>query len=749
MSIFIPQTAEEGAGAAPPSDFGFVFVVDVPNGAVAAALAKPVRRFDVRLLANGVAVPLKSAQLSAPFDTLGVQLSAELARPDVAQIPAGASVDFELATWAGGGFVWEKMFAGGRLSARTRQLVNADNLPADTVQVTFVDVLGDRWNLRPERQTFLYDPDKIESPPSTSSVGRGFTAPLYTLDGARVETISEAVENLSFYEVLRRAYVEGCGFDEVKTNVEDFPAEQVSFTLTGGYDAGVRPLLKPFSPVVFPVANDLWIIDPDEQLPAGLSALALTVSRLVEMTETLPAVEAFDGLIVTLKDEAGGDYFTERLEAPPAEPSGTFGTPGFTLTATQRRVREYRNFSDPATIIREETASLTTTTTDFEGNVISREILVDSFDALGRKNGHSRTLEQRLPDLNGGGALLLQTVSEETQNIFFGVHPLDASKETVEKVETRIDGLILVDAETEYLGQPYRIPLTDAHRSGYINPDGEQTTEFGAIKTIFETLRVRGRSVEMESRTINHITNAPDQNKVTTRPGGAEIERSRAATRQIVLLAEGATGRRRLEEFDGTALPPGIAMKLARRELKKLSEPPHNFAGALAFPDRRIRKGTLLDISDRAGEPLGRFITIGYTYTFTRENNSLSVKAAVQARQVTGQAGGEAAASLGATDSGGVPLNYVPVTAPEGGLSPVFVALVPCYAGRVLQAIADEGLTVEARRTASGDPFADIEAAPINLPPFDGAAVSFDFRIAAGNVSAVSPLQARIRVAYA
>jgi hypothetical protein len=101
------------------------------------------------------------------------------------------------------------------------------------------------------------------------------------------------------------------------------------------------------------------------------------------------------------------------------------------------------------------------------------------------------------------------------------------------------------------------------------------------------------------------------------------------------------------------------------------------------------------------------------------------------------------------TDSAGVSLSFVSVEVDEGATTPVFVAKVPCRAGRVLTADPDSGLTVTARRTGTGAAFADIASAPVDLTPFDGLTVSFDFKVTAGAVSANSPLQAVVKIAYA
>lgn len=624
-----------GSVASAP-EVSFTFVVDVHRAAATAALARNVRRFAVRLLVNGNPVPIKGATLNAPPDTLGTELSVDLARAVVSQIPLDASVDFELGIWTGAAFSFEKLLAGGKLSGRSKRVVNSNNLPTDTVTVNFVDVIGDRWNLAPDANTLYYDPDKVDRPAQGSGVVAISAQGIRDENGVEVSTVELPAPGLNLYEVLRLAYVVGCGFSSVKTNVENFPVEQVAFTLSGGYDAGVRPLLSPFRPVVFPVGNVLWILDADAPLPAGLQLRTLTVSKLAEITSTLPAREPVDGILATIKvDRVSGEYFTERLEVETVE-SGNFGAADFVSTRTERRVREFRTLDAPTVIRREEVASLKVTVEDSDFNLISRETQNDSFDGLNRKTGHRRSVEARVPDPEDRGRLKTKEVARETQTIVYGAHPLKPSLDTILRVETHVDGLIVVDPDNEYLGKPFKAPALEAHRSGNITTDGAQTFEFGAIKTIIESLHVRGQAVEMETRVINHISNAPDSTKVTTRPGAAELERTSQATQTILLTLPGVTRRRRVAEFDGSGLPSATALELARRELQKLANPPLDFAGVLAYPDRTLRRGSLLDIREREGAALGSYIATGYKVDFEREaTGALKITGSLTARQLT------------------------------------------------------------------------------------------------------------------
>jgi hypothetical protein len=130
-------------------------------------------------------------------------------------------------------------------------------------------------------------------------------------------------------------------------------------------------------------------------------------------------------------------------------------------------VREYRTFSNPAAITREDEVYLKTRTLDSDLNEIALETLTHYFDALNRPTGYLRQVSSLLPDPStDDAARILQPSLEESQRITYGVHPLNAARDVQQMVETQVSGLILVDEENQYLGKPYKIPLHDAHKSG-------------------------------------------------------------------------------------------------------------------------------------------------------------------------------------------------------------------------------------------------------------------------------------------
>ncbi|MET0646967.1 MAG: hypothetical protein ABW208_10130 [Pyrinomonadaceae bacterium] len=621
-----------------PEEFGFTVFVDVLSADLSAALESPanIRRLRPRLLVGGVPLACLRAEESAQVDRLGVELSVVLARPDVNSVSFADAVDFEIGVWTGAGYEYVPRLTGARLSGRGARYANEDGLPADAVSLSFVDVLGDRWNRAPERNIVLYDPDELDEPaPQALS-----ELSIYDEAGARIEPEVRAVAELSLLKVLEAAFVEGCGFDSVVTNVEDFPIEQVAFTRAGGYDAAVRGFLSLYDVVPSVVGSDLWLIDTGAELPAGLSPRAFPASQSLALDVTLPRREPVSAILVHLKDESAGEYSTERPETPAPVESGTFGLPGYTVTRTERRIREWRNFAAPTVVVREETLFEDKTVEDHEARVISRETRTDSFDALGRSTGYRRTVEERLPDVEADGELLLQTVAEEEQLIVYTPDPRDTRRDLQDRVETRTAGLILVDADREYLGEPYRLPLADAHRSGYVDPDAGQRTEFGRLKTELIELKVRGQQVTRERRVINHLTNAPDSSGVQVLPADNSVERVSSRVRSVLVRAEDGGGdvtSRRVPEFDGTSLPPELALKLARRQLAQLNNPQREVTVQAAYVDPLVRRGSDLRLYGRASEPLLDAIVRGYFIVFSSEgDDGFDAQMSIQGKELNG-----------------------------------------------------------------------------------------------------------------
>jgi hypothetical protein len=130
------------------------------------------------------------------------------------------------------------MFSQGRMSGRGAHYANQEGLPADSVEITFADIVGDRWNRAPRQPLHLYDPQKIDAP-EPDAITR---ASVQNNLGGEVVDVYQAISGLSLFDVLDAAYVTGCGFDSYVTNIENFPVEEATFSLSGGYRRWRAPL---------------------------------------------------------------------------------------------------------------------------------------------------------------------------------------------------------------------------------------------------------------------------------------------------------------------------------------------------------------------------------------------------------------------------------------------------------------------------------------------------------------------------
>lgn len=632
MPIFLPIHTPTPVAA----EHSLQIFIDIIGAEIVAAQASSTRRYTSRLLVDSVEIPIRSATLEARKDSLGTELRVVLAIADRSQVSFTSTINFDLGLWISGAWTWIPLLAGGKLSSVENAIRNEQNAPNDSVSISVVDVIADRWNRAPRAPIHLYD-SNISQAPSENQIA---SQQIELQTGGVIVPVNTAIPDMTLQQVLEAAYVTGVGFDEVVTNIPNFPVPEADFTLEGGYDAGVRPLLTLFAPLLFERNNVLFIIDPDGPLPAGFVARSFPESDTRELTDSTPQREPVNALLLRLKSGTGaafetGDYFTD-ITTSVMTPSGTPGTSGYTETTVDQSVRTYRNLSNPNAIVRQEVIGEVTTVTDWESNIIEVTELSQAYDSMNRKISHVRRVHKRMPNLTpGDGYGLVQDVSVQTQRISYMLNPLNTSEYLQDTVNTVESGLILVDPSNQYIGQSYRIPFTDAHVSAYVDPSGDQFLETGDIKTTIESLRVIGQQVQAETRVVNHLANTVTQTSLTTRPGGTAINtRGQAMAggagggRLLMITVPGtdALGRR-AQVYDANFLPREIAIQMAERKLRRLNSPPRQLGLSLAFPDIGVRRGTLLSIEAR-GEVIGQYLCEGYSISF--QPNAVSMNATLR-----------------------------------------------------------------------------------------------------------------------
>lgn len=588
-------------GGATP-DFGFTVLCDL---APAALVSGRARRYRARLLADAVEVPISDFTYSEPAGRLGGALSLTLATPNPALVSTAALLEFQIGIWTGEDYAFITLLAGGRLSGREHTIQLIEGLPGDEVRVSIVDLIGDRLNLAPRASILLYDPLKLPAPQLSDAEA------VRREDGSKILPVATPVAGLTVREVLRRAYVVGCGFAAVITNIEDFPVARAEFG-TGGYHAGAAPLVALFEPLYFERDNKLYIIDPDAPLPAGLAPRDIYLSDVTSLTAALETFEPTDAVIVQFRDEDTGDFYTERLDQPDDEESGTFGADDYTRTETTIKVREYRTLSEPDVIAREVVTQTTRTVLNSALDITHRERQQDTLDSRGRKVGHTRAVETRVPQLPDG-TLILQEVERETQSVTYRPNPREPRADYQEKVITQVRGLIHADNENTYRGEPFRLPLTDAHRNGVVDPDADQAVQFGPIRKKEESLVVSATG-QVEMRVVEHdqIANVTARSVSEPRVGEASLRESGRAHRVLLTRAGAETSGRRIPSIDVGEMPRRLAIRFGKLWLARQADPPNALTGEMFHVDPLSARGATVRAHGRSAA-LGDFILRGRT----------------------------------------------------------------------------------------------------------------------------------------
>lgn len=594
----------------------FTVFVDILDSAFA-----PVgnyRNYNGRLTIDSVEVPIQSFVYNAPRNSLGSQLSVVLQKPLTTQFTRTSDIKFEIGTKAtpASSYVWQTILENGALDGSQYTIsFNANRpvgVPNDTLTFNSVNPTSDRLKRAPRVPKIYFDSQRV-----TVENQFDLQNALRDEDGNAIIPTVQDFANLSLYDLFNVAYVNGCGFSSVQTNIPNYFVARADFTIENGWHGGIAPLIGMYEPIYFTVGNVLWIIDKSNALPSGVTPRDITVSDYRTITTQIPSTEPIDALIVShSSDFADFDFVTTRIEQETNE-SGTFGLGNYTRTETTRTINEYRNTSNPVQILREVTTGVETTTLDAALQIIGRETQQDFFDGSGRKTGHNRTVEALVPRLDFDGTLGLLTILDEVCNISYKPNPVDNRQSVQDLVITKQRGLIHIDNDNTYLGSAFKSPFLDAHRSGAIDAEANQASEFGAIKTVSERFEQLGNGqVQVKVKTVDHIRNTVTNGISAPRVGDGSLARSQNEKRRTILFFDDdATEIQSTQEFSTGELPTSQALALARRKLNRLNNPPQSSTLELVGIDFLIRKGSVIRAKDRAAQNLGNYIVEGFRIT--------------------------------------------------------------------------------------------------------------------------------------
>lgn len=560
-----------------------------------------VQHLSARLLVNGDELPIKAFRYNAPAAGSGDEIDLELSRPDLSQIADGDAFEMQIGLKASGvaSPAWLTLI-DGVFGASNYSISYAE----DSLRISAVAAFADRLNRAPRLSFILFDPAQTGViSVDTSDLLRDTLGNVYGVD-------METVDNMTLHDVLDRAFVTGCGFSAVRTNIPAFPVARVDFSALSTYRDAIAGALGPFEPVFFDLDGELWIIDVTAALPAAFTPRALYPARYQTLERTAARI-ALDGLILRYTEPSETDLvYTVTAEADESE-SGS--GENYQKTTTTRTIRNYASADAPATIVKKVVTREVIATFNADDDLIAETTADYTLDTFGNVTQQRTRKRALVPELSAPYTVTLDEIRDEIVRF---TYRYSGRRPTLYKRVTQVTGLIAVDAENTYLDDPFKQEFGDAHRAGNL-ADG-MTTETGPIKTIFETFEPIGNGqTKLVSHTIDFLRKTSLRSESETVSG--QSEQPAQKSRSLLVWREGIdlndTNGKRIEDLAVGIVPLRYAIPLARRRLARAQAIKAEAGARFLGYDPAVRRGALFRLYGRSGASLGDHLVAGFSVT--------------------------------------------------------------------------------------------------------------------------------------
>jgi hypothetical protein len=593
---------------------------------------------DARLWIDGVLTGIRSFNFDAPVNSLGYSLNVTLSDP-ATPILDSAIIDFELvAIGADGAESPVPYMVAGIIDGKATTIERN----GDVLTFTAINPLSDKWQLCPEQTIHVYDP-ALADPPEQET--QDDERALRDEDGRVITAEIRQQRDLDLDYILRLAYVEGCGFANVVTNIKSYRVKSVDFPLTESYHKSASRFVSLFEPQFFAddANNILYIIDCDGQLPAGLAATVrrVTPNKYKESNQGQPSHNIINRVIMRYLVTAAGDPPNTAVVYPPTskvrlDPDfmevGSFNQPGHAAVLTERYIREWYAATAPFAKVDEREFKVVITSWGYDPDTQHTELLsIDTqADQYSRdwklKKGYSKTIEARLQMPYSATKALVTAYVESN---FITWKRSAWNPDDVQKVwdVTTVAGLVVCEGDP---AQPSAlVPVIEASRSGSITIDDTQTIQQRDISCAMEFIRKTGfEQMDLHRVRIDQLKGQIESSKVTQPVASPVIQssnplqrpqpvRSRDRQRSELIVDKdsiAAYGPREPFTLDSGDVPPEQARPIAKRILKRKGQPPATVSFILNNFDAAIRRGSLRFVEDR--EAAGQlYIVLSYRIT--------------------------------------------------------------------------------------------------------------------------------------
>lgn len=582
--------------------FTFNFILDIlPPGLVPANYI----RLQPRLKVNGVEFPVVSWSVTEDERTTGKTLNVRLARlSDKDLIPIEAEIEFGLGTKTAG--VWDEstfdtIIDGGMRQSRSHSISWSDG-PGDTADFTFISGETDKMLKAAITDLVIYDSlrqtlEQSDFEPIPDSLGNLYQTELKQIPG------------LKLYSLLNEVVVNRCGFVGFTTNLPNFPIQRVDCAMSSGLIESIGGYFGMFEPVVFAVDDELWIIDTTITLPSGFPPpKTVTASHYTTLgkSDTRRRVDAL--LVSYVQEKLDYDYITTRTETKDE-------IQGDLLIEIETSFREYRKFTQPFVVIRDE-VYLEERTTKINGETIAITREDTNYDSQNRASSRRKRTQKLLPDVNNivlPGVLTMLEAEDVRETFSYAAHPFEARRQYLSRRSHSEKALVAVDGVNQQLDEDYKRRIDEVYGAGNVNTD--MSAEFLPTVTIVETATPqRDGTVKIRRTEVNHLLNivAVDEN---VSPVGDISTNGLAMQQDRMLVFETDSSIRtteRIESFHAGELTATVFVPLARRRLKAIRTKDGRVQISVIGYDASLRKGMTIRATGR-GETIADCIILGRT----------------------------------------------------------------------------------------------------------------------------------------
>lgn len=628
------------------------------------------------LLVNSVVVPIKSFQFSVPSGKLGSTLNVVLADPDVTDIPAGASVKFQLVIRVEGVNHNYVLMDNAKLQTRDSSVKwkgGPGNGPQDEVTFGALDVIADKFGLAPRRPVIMYDPYRV----TFDEVAQRPRDAIQDDQGHPILPIIEPVYGLSMSQIIARAYTNvggtafishlsreflasiswvtligspgtdqvGCGFTAVVTNIPDYKVRRADFSIDGGWHDGAQPCVGMYSPLYFVEGTVLFIIDVDRLLPYGYTAHPITLGDHKSLSDRIAYKPDANAVLLTYQyanndpNEDPARLFREVYSFTEDESNGIdYGDPGYLKKVTERWDLEYYLADFPAEVlstipIRIESRTQQTVNyasivddaivfTSYGVRTTHRE--VTTYQYRGELLVHSIKITEGLITTGDSPSFTLTELARERTYINWIDDPFAPGIKIQDRNITEITGIIVTNRDTETVQGPdgpieinRAFPVLLAQQSGIINSDSLFSERLVPIKSIHEVLhRLNDTQFNVDIVEIDYLNNTINRSYGQAVTGNNETSQYGSKTRTVLirdLVSEADIGPRIPVPVNAYELPRIRALELARNSLMRLKNPLQQLPIDLPGVDFTLARGSIIKGQKRDASYTTNYFVTGYS----------------------------------------------------------------------------------------------------------------------------------------